>query len=381
VIAAILLAAGAARRFGSPKLLQELNGKAVVRWSVEALEGAPIDEIIVVVSPDSRGIRAALEGIDVRFVVNPHPELGVTGSIACGVSALGATTEAVLVALGDEPLVGRAALARVFDIYRASGAKIVAPTFEGVRGHPVLFDQSVFPELRMFSGDSGARNVVNREPARVALVEMGVPTPMDIDTPDDLARVRSQSASKRSLIDEWMPSFDVRATYSTEIKAPVETVYRAVLETDLARPFISRTLTAIRSFGRRTHVSLRFRDLPKRGSFFALADDPPYEVVCGVVGRFWAIKSSGMEADTASFRAPPPPGTAKAVLTFRVEPTATGSRLTTETRVLCADAASRLRFRLYWTLIGPFSGLMRKEALRLIRREAQYMSPSTSPRP
>jgi len=381
VIAALLLAAGAARRFGAPKLLQTLNGKAVVRWSVEALQGAPIDEIIVVVPPDSRGIRAALEGIDVRFVVNPHPELGVTGSIACGVSALSATTEAVLVTLGDEPLAGRTALARVLDVYRASGAKIVAPTFEGVRGHPVLFDQSVFPELRMFSGDSGARNVVSRDPSRVALVEMGVPTPMDIDTPDDLARMRSLSASKRSLIDEWMPTFDAQAAYSTEIEAPVEDVYRAVLDTDLAQSFISRTLMLIRSLGRRSagRGSFRFRDLPKRGAFFALADDPPREVACGVIGRFWALTgSSRMEADTESFRAPSPPGTAKAVMTFRVEPTPTGSRLTTETRVLCADADSRRRFRRYWTVIGPFSGIMRKEALRLIRKQTQYMSPSTS---
>ena len=377
MIAALLLAAGAARRFGAPKLLEQLHGRAIVRWSAEALQGAPIDEIIVVVPPDSRGIRAALQGMDVRFVVNPHPELGVTGSIACGVSAVGATTEAVLVALGDEPLVDRAALSRVFDVYRAGGAKIVAPTFEGVRGHPVLFDQSVFPELRMFSGDSGARNVVNRDPERVALVEMGVAMPTDIDTPEDLARVRQLAKTKRSLIDEWMPTFDARAAYSTDVNAPVDVVYRAVLETDLAQSVVSRLLMTIRSLGRQKAESFRFRDLPKRGAFFALADDPPREVACGVVGRFWKVTGSRMEADAESFRGPPPLGTAKAVMTFRVDPIPTGSRLTTETRVLCADGASRLRFRLYWTLIGPFSGIIRREALRLIRKQTQYSSLST----
>jgi molybdenum cofactor cytidylyltransferase len=193
VIAALLLAAGAARRFGAPKLLQELNGKPLARWSVELLRGAPVDQIIVVVPPDHAELRRALAGIDARFVVNPHPDRGMGSSLACGVSALDAGVAAALVALADEPMLARAGLERVVERYRAGGASIVAPTYRGIRGHPVLFDQVVFGELRALSEDRGARSVVDQNPARVAFVELGEVQPIDVDTPDDLARLRRQA--------------------------------------------------------------------------------------------------------------------------------------------------------------------------------------------
>jgi molybdenum cofactor cytidylyltransferase len=193
VISALLLAAGLARRFGAPKLLQDLHGKPVIRWSAEALIGAPVDEVLIVVPPDFDALRIALQGIDAYFVVNPHPALGIASSLACGVAALSADTSAAMVSLGDEPMVAPTAARRVLDRYRIGGARIVAPTYAGVRGHPVLFDKSVFEELRSFSGDVGARPVVDRDPQRVAFVEIDEPMPLDVDTPEDLARLRSQT--------------------------------------------------------------------------------------------------------------------------------------------------------------------------------------------
>lgn len=201
MITALLLAAGAARRFGGPKLLQDLHGKPLVRWSAEALQVAAVDEIIVVVPPAYDALRDALQGIDAYFIVNPHPALGLASSLACGVAALSADTEAVVVALGDEPTIARDAVRGVVERYRAGrdgagggvGARIVVPTYSGAHGHPVLFDRSVFAELRTFSGDAGARAVIDRDRSRVAQVEMGQPAPMDVDTPDDLARLRSQT--------------------------------------------------------------------------------------------------------------------------------------------------------------------------------------------
>jgi molybdenum cofactor cytidylyltransferase len=194
VISALLLAAGAARRFGAQKLLQDLHGRPVVRWSAEALMqvGAVVGEVIIVVPPDYDALRSALQGIDAYFVVNPHPALGIASSIACGITALSADTDAVIVSLADEPLVSPTAAIRVLERYQVGGAQIVAPTYAGIRGHPVLFDKTVFDELRTFSGDDGARPVVDRDPRRVAFVEMGEPLPQDIDTPEDLARLRGQ---------------------------------------------------------------------------------------------------------------------------------------------------------------------------------------------
>jgi hypothetical protein len=254
------------------------------------------------------------------------------------------------------------------------------PTYGGIRGHPVLFDRSVFEELRTLSGDFGARDVTDRDPTRVAFVELYAPKPVDVDTREDLDRLRSEGPGPRSsLLDHLMPTFDVRTSHSTSVRAPVDVVYRAVLETDLAKSLLARTLMAIRSLGRRAAESFRFGELPTRGAFFALASAPPREVVAGIIGRFWALSGGVCEGDRDSFRAPLVPGTAKAAWSFRVDETDAGALLTTETRVLCADDEGRQQFRRYWTLVGPFSGVIRKEALRLIRAQAQFTSSTTQP--
>jgi molybdenum cofactor cytidylyltransferase len=192
VIAALLLAAGASRRFGGglQKLVQELNGRPVVRWSAESLIGAPVSEVVVVLGANDAPVREALSGLPLRFIRNAAADGGMASSIAVGVSALTAETQAVVVVLGDEPLVGREPLERVVRRYKEGGAAIVAPTFRGVRGHPVLFDRSVFPELLALTGDRGARALADRDPARLALVELDLPKPIDVDTPADLARLR-----------------------------------------------------------------------------------------------------------------------------------------------------------------------------------------------
>ena len=191
MIAAVLLAAGSARRFGAPKLLQDLGGKPLIRWSAEALVGPPVDEIAVVVPPDHDALRAALAGIDVRFVVNPQPDAGIGASLACGIQSLGANARAALVALADEPSISPAVLLRVVGEYRESGARIVVPQFRGTRGHPVLFDRSVFPELRTLTGDHGARAITDSDSGRVATVELDEDKPTDVDTTADLSRLRS----------------------------------------------------------------------------------------------------------------------------------------------------------------------------------------------
>lgn len=377
MIAAVLLAAGAARRFGGPKLVQEVYGKPVVRWSAESLLGAPIDEVFVVVPSEHAALRRALADLEVQFVVNEKSDDGIASSLICGVDALSAGTEAVLVTLADEPMVGRDGLRRVVERYRAGGASIVVPIYNGTRGHPVLFDRSIFAELRAVTGDQGARAVTDRDPKRVALVNLEVDKPIDVDTPGDLERIRAAppASTVPSLLERLMPAFDVRASYSTDVAAPAGAVFRAVLETDLAGSFVSKLLMAIRSLGRNAAGSFRLGELPSRGPFFMLGSDPPREIVAGVMGRFWVIKGGVTEGNSELFAGPLPEGMAKAAWGFRVDEQGSGSRLMTETRVLCADDAARRQFLRYWALVGPFSGVIRRAALRLIREQAQFTSP------
>ncbi len=189
--AAVVLAAGLARRMGRQKLLLLLDGTPVVRCAVEAVL-PHVDDTVVVTGVDDREVRAALDGLPVRFAVNPHPEAGQGSSIAVGVAALAPGTAAVLIALGDQPRVPPAVVPALLGA-RAGGARpIAAPVYRGVQGTPVLFAAEIFPELLALTGDAGARAVVAADPARVERVAFDVAMPADVDTPEDYARLHER---------------------------------------------------------------------------------------------------------------------------------------------------------------------------------------------
>jgi molybdenum cofactor cytidylyltransferase len=190
VIAGVVLAAGLSRRMGRPKLLLPLDGRPLISHTVEALAAVGLDDLIVVVPPESDALRAALEGLAVRFAVNPAPEAGQAGSVVAGVAALAPTTEAALIALGDQPGVPGVVVASLLEAYRSTGMPIVAPRYREGRGNPVLFAAAVFSELLRLRGDQGARAVIDADPARVALVPFDLPMPRDLDTPEDYESLR-----------------------------------------------------------------------------------------------------------------------------------------------------------------------------------------------
>jgi len=191
VIAAVMLAAGLARRMGRQKLLLQLQGKPVVRLSVEHIV-SHVEDVVVVTGPEDTAIRQALEGLPVRFAVNPRPQDGQGTSIAAGVAALKPWTTAALIALGDQPRMPAAVVPALLDAFRRSGQAIVAPVYQGVHGTPVLFSSEVFGELRALTGDAGARAVVKVNPERVEAVAFDLAMPPDVDTPEDYAKLHVQ---------------------------------------------------------------------------------------------------------------------------------------------------------------------------------------------
>ena len=191
MIAAVVLAAGLARRMGRQKLLLQLQGKPVVRWSVEHVLGH-VEDVVIVTGPDDSGIRQALEDLAVRFAVNPRPQDGQGTSIAAGVAALKPWTTAALIALGDQPRMPAAVVPALLEAFRRSGKAIVAPVYQGVQGTPVLFSSEVFAELRALRGDAGARAVVQANPERVERVALDLAMPPDVDTPEDYAKLHVQ---------------------------------------------------------------------------------------------------------------------------------------------------------------------------------------------
>jgi molybdenum cofactor cytidylyltransferase len=186
--AAVVLAAGFARRMGRQKLLLDLQGKPVVRWTVEAVL-PHVGDCVVVTGQDDASVRAALAGLAVRFAVNPRPQDGQGSSIAVGVAALPPWTSAVVVVLGDQPRTPADVLPALLAAQRRSGKAIVSPSYRGTRGTPVLFTSEIFAELRALRGDEGARAVVALRPERVETLALDVAMPPDVDTPEDFARL------------------------------------------------------------------------------------------------------------------------------------------------------------------------------------------------
>jgi hypothetical protein len=203
--------------------------------------------------------------------------------------------------------------------------------------------------------------------------------------------------STRLLIDRYLPRYDFVTAHARILRAPPEQCYRAVREVDLFRDPIIRALLTLRSLPlqlanrlsrrARTPVSaaqLTFRldDMLALG-WMLLAEDPGVELVFGQVSRPWkSVAASGEPpASPATFSDFATAGFAKIVFGLRVTRYgASSSILTMETRVALTDSGSRRRFRRYWMVIGPFSDLVRRMALRLVAAELDLATAGRWPR-
>lgn len=192
MIAGLLLAAGASRRFGSNKLIALLGGRAIVRWSAEALAAA-VDDTYVVVPTSADDVRRALDGVPVRWVENAAAQEGLASSIRAGVAALPAEVDAVVITLGDQPLVDVGAIRRVVDRWRngPAGIRAVVTEYQDGRGHPTLFGAALFPALCALEGDRGARELLTSLAHAVAVVQVGEERPADVDTTEALERLNN----------------------------------------------------------------------------------------------------------------------------------------------------------------------------------------------
>ena len=193
MIAALVLAAGRGARFagGANKLLVEIDGRPLLRRSVVAALASRAGRTIVVTGFDQARVEAALAGLPVSLIHNPDFAEGMASSLRTGLARTGDAT-GVLVLLGDMPNIARHTLNRLIDSFERSGADAVIPTHRGQRGNPVLLGSALFPLLAELKGDAGARALLR---ARENIVELEVDDAgvlADVDTVQDLARLRAQ---------------------------------------------------------------------------------------------------------------------------------------------------------------------------------------------
>jgi hypothetical protein len=178
------------------------------------------------------------------------------------------------------------------------------------------------------------------------------------------------------LIDEFMQTYDFDEKHETIVRASAETVYAALNSFDFNESMVIRWLFRFRGLASKnscdtTEKTLTLRDMTKFG-FVILGEKPNEEILFGLVGKFWKPTGDLQKINAEDFLDFDKSGYAKAIWNFALtESTAKETRLTTETRVRRADDASRSQFGFYWTFIKPFSGWIRREALRLAKEKAE----------
>ena len=181
------------------------------------------------------------------------------------------------------------------------------------------------------------------------------------------------------LIDDFMPEFDAVELHQITIAASPAEIFDTLEILDLRELPLARSLLALRGLPAFLfkHESRELVDKPltldglTRFGFVKLAERSGREKVLGVTGRFWRPIDNFAPATKESYREPVPHGLARAVWNFYLDESGGDTMLSTETRILCGDSQSRRKFRIYWTFVRPFSGLIRILMLRRIKRDCE----------
>jgi molybdenum cofactor cytidylyltransferase len=191
-VAALMLAAGYSRRFGSDKRRASLaDGRSLLTASL-ALPCAMLEEVWLVLRPDEAPAALDLPS-GVHIVQNPATAQGMGHSLAAGAERLVAESnaDAVAIFLADMPLIRRESLETL--LAHTSTNAIVQPSYQGKRGHPVLFGRDFWPQLAALSGDAGAKPVLQRNAEAVHIVELDdLGVLQDVDTQQDWQRLSTR---------------------------------------------------------------------------------------------------------------------------------------------------------------------------------------------
>lgn len=160
-LVAVILSAGESRRMGTPKALLPYRGKTFIEHLLEITRHPRIATRRIVLGAHLDQIRAKLPGEAASIVVNPDWRQGQLSSIQAAIRTIPADeTAGIILCPVDHPLFSPELIARLIDAFDSTGQLIVLPVYHGRRGHPVIFDASLYPELLAASPAIGAREVV-----------------------------------------------------------------------------------------------------------------------------------------------------------------------------------------------------------------------------
>jgi len=200
----IVLAAGASSRMGRPKALLDFDGHSCLELVLAACQGEELGlgRPIVVTAPDGESVRAHLRavGTTVTEAVNPRPELGQLSSLQAGLRLLPTGSDGFLIFPMDHPLVRADDVGPLVAAFtaRRPGQRLFVPSFAKRRGHPVLLDASLAPELLALLSEGSARALFSAHEHELVYVEaVSDRVLVDMDTPDDYQRCLDRYRTER----------------------------------------------------------------------------------------------------------------------------------------------------------------------------------------
>jgi molybdenum cofactor cytidylyltransferase len=208
MISGILLAAGESKRMLPDfKPLLKWGKRTVIGECVHQLRSSQLADIFVVLGHREADVRARLAGTGVQFAINEDYRKGMLTSVKTGLAMLGPNTDAVLIALVDQPMIKAALINQLIEAYGDGSKGIVIPTFHGRHGHPVILGVSYADEIMQLddTAEGGLRNFINSHQNDWLEVPVDTSNVLeDIDVPGDYERL-SKQAEPLYAYHKWHP--------------------------------------------------------------------------------------------------------------------------------------------------------------------------------
>jgi molybdenum cofactor cytidylyltransferase len=190
-VAAVVLAAGESSRMGRNKLHLPWGETTVLGRTLANVRAAAIHSALLVTGHEPEPVLALAAEAGIPVVHNPDFRIGMLSSVQAAARRLAPESDALLVALGGQPLVESSTIDQLLRAYAAGPQGLVAPAYRGARGNPVLIDRRYFPELLQLSPGDAPRTLLQLHPEDVRLVEVNSEAILiDLDRPDDYERQR-----------------------------------------------------------------------------------------------------------------------------------------------------------------------------------------------
>ena len=168
----LILAAGESKRMKQQKLLMDYHGESFIRSIVRKVNISEVDQILVVLGSHSKEVYEEIHSFQVDSVFNPLFKEGMLSSIQCGFNSMPKKVDAVVLFLGDQPMVETEVINQLVESYRKTREKIIIPVYQGERGHPVLIDVSLREEIMTLDPGKGLRELMYSHPDEVYELEV-----------------------------------------------------------------------------------------------------------------------------------------------------------------------------------------------------------------